>query len=201
MKLNVKKYLGECFLIVFSVLFALFINKAFDNYQMAKQAEIAKDSIKKELIQNQVIINQWLERHIEISNRISYMIENPNDSLKTELKKYNYLNFAVLTNDSKSIVGDLPSNTAWESAKTTGIISEFEYEIIKRLTKVYDIQSILINKTLMSLLDSFYDNDTHNIDKLDNTLTQFQLRFWDLTGQERSVIFLYNEALKEFERE
>ena len=86
MKSNLKKYLGEGLLIVFSVLFALFINKAFEDYKTNQKVTIAKESITKELYRNQAIINRWKEKHITIENRISGMIENKEDSLNVELK-------------------------------------------------------------------------------------------------------------------
>lgn len=41
---NAKKYLYEGLLIVFSVLFALFINKAFDHYKTNSKKKVAIES-------------------------------------------------------------------------------------------------------------------------------------------------------------
>ncbi len=193
-----KKYLGEGLLIVFSVLFALFISKAFEDYKTNQKENIAKESITKELYRNQAILNKWKEKHLAIGNRISCMIENQEDSLNVELKKYDYFNLMVLTNN-ESLINDLLSNTAWESAKTTGIISEFDYETIQKLTRVYDVQEMLTERTIMKILDFLYDNETHNMENLDKTLIQFHLRFRQLTGQEVTMIFLYKEAINELE--
>lgn len=198
MKSNMKKYLGEGLLIVFSVLFALFISKAFEDYKTNKKENIAKESITKELYQNQVILNKWMEKHLAIRNRISSVIENQEDSLKVELKKHDYFNFMVLTNH-ESLLNALLSNTAWESAKTTGIISEFDYETIQKLTRVYDVQEILTERTIMKMLDFLYDTETNNMENLDKTLVQLQLRFYELTGQEEYMIILYKEAINELE--
>lgn len=70
MKTIIKKHLVEGALIVFSVLFALLINKSFENYQTNLQREIAEESIINELQQNQYILNRWKEKHIEVRNRI-----------------------------------------------------------------------------------------------------------------------------------
>jgi len=198
MKSNIKKYLGEGLLIVFSVLFALFINKVFEDYKTNQKKNIAKESIKKELYRNQAILYKWQKKHLAIRNRISSLIENKADSLKTELKKYDYLNLMVLTNN-ESLIDAILYNTAWESAKTTGIISEFNYETIQKLTRVYDLQEILTEKTIMKIMDYYFETESHNMENLDKTLIQFQLRFWELTGQEESMIFLFNEAINELE--
>lgn len=194
MKSNIKNYFGEGLLIVFSVLFALFINKTFEDYKTRQKVAIAKESIVNELRDNQVIIQHWKRRHIEIRDRITDVIEGANDSLKTELKKYNYLNLGLLT-DNKSLIDAILLNTAWESAKTTGIISEFDYKTIQKLTQVYTMQEIMTDKTLMKILDYYFNTESHDIENIDKTLVQFQLRFWELTGQEELLSMLYEEAL------
>jgi len=198
MKSDMKKYLGEGLLIVFSVLFALFISKAFEDYKTNQKENIAKESITKELYRNQVILNKWKEKHLAIRDRISSMIENQEDNLNVELKKHDYFNLMVLTNN-EPLINAILSNTAWESAKTTGIISEFDYEMIQELTFVYDVQEMLTERTIMKILDYLDDTETHNMENLDKTLVQFYLRFQNLTGQEEAMSVLYKEAINELE--
>ncbi len=59
MKSHYRKYIVDGVLIIFSVLFALFINKLFDDYQTRKRKEVAIKSIEKELYRNQEILNNW----------------------------------------------------------------------------------------------------------------------------------------------
>ena len=191
-----KKYLGEGLLIVFSVLFALFINKAFEDYKTKQKKNIAIESIKKEILRNQAIIINWKDRHQLMRNRISTMIEKKDDPVRLEMQEYEYFNLSVLTNN-ESFIDSLITNTAWESAKTTGIIAEFDYKTIQSLTQVYDLQSIILDRSVLSILDYYYEAESHDIANLDQTLIQFQLRFWDLTGQEESMEYLYQKALNE----
>ncbi|WP_460219436.1 hypothetical protein [Psychroserpens sp. MEBiC05023] len=192
----VKKYIAEGLLIVFSVLFALYINKVFDDYKTNQKKLIAFDSIQKELNRNSTIIANWKERHIKIRNRITEIIEGRNDSLKNELLKSNFLNLGVLTNN-ESLIDAIITNTAWESAKSTGIISEFDFETTQKLTHVYAMQDILTERTIINILDFYFDTNSHNMENIDNILIQFQLRFWELTGQEELMINLYDEAIKQ----
>jgi hypothetical protein len=69
-KTNYKKYLAEGTLIIFSVLFALFINKLFDDYQTNQKKVAALESIEQELLRNQSILKNWKEKHIAIRDRI-----------------------------------------------------------------------------------------------------------------------------------
>jgi hypothetical protein len=190
----IKKHLVEGTLIVFSVLFALFINKSFENYQTNRKRAIAEQSIIKELQQNHYILNRWKEKHIEVRNRISSVINGESDSLRSELEKFDYLNLGVLTNN-ESLVDAILTSTAWESAKTTGIISEFDYETIQMLTQVYTLQANLSDRTLIKILDNYFDSEAHDMTNLNKTLVQFHLRFWELTGQEELMSTLYDNAI------
>jgi hypothetical protein len=199
MKTMIKKHLVEGTLIVFSVLFALFINKSFENYQTNRKRAIAEKSIIKELQQNQYILNRWKEKHIEVRNRISSVINGESDSLRSELEKFDYLNLGVLTNN-ESLVDAILTSTAWESAKTTGIISEFDYETIQMLTQVYTLQANLSDRTLIKILDYYFDSEAHDMTNLNKTLVQFHLRFWELTGQEELMSTLYDNAITKLKK-
>lgn len=199
MNSNFKKYVGEGLLIVFSVLFALFINKSFEDYQVNQKQVIARESILKELYRNQSIMNKWKEKHIEIRDRISSVVEGKADSLKIELNNYDYFNLGVLTNH-ESLIDAILTDTAWESAKTTGIINEFDYETIQKLTHVYSMQEVLTERTIINILNYYFDAESHELNNLDRILLQFQLRFWELTGQEELMTTLYDDAIKHMEK-
>jgi hypothetical protein len=196
---NLKKYFAESLLIVFSVLFALFINKLFDDYKTNEKKTTALESIEKELYRNAAILSDWKEHHIKIRNRITEIVEGRNDSLKTELLKYEFLNIGVITNN-KSLIDDILTNTAWESAKSTGIISEFDFETTQKLTHVYSMQEVLTERTMANITDFYFDTNAHNMENIDQTLIQFQLRFWELTGQEGLITNLYSEAISQIKK-
>lgn len=193
---NFNKYLAEGLLIVFSVLFALYINKSVATYETNKQKKIALESIRNELKSNAGIVAQWKTQHIKIRNRITDISEGKNDTLKSELLKYKYLNLGILTNN-ESLVNTVLSSTAWESAKSTGILTEFDFATIQKLTKVYSVQQMISDKTLEKILEYYFTSEAHDMQNLDRILVQFQLRFWELTGQEEILGSLYEEALAE----
>ncbi|XWN37245.1 MAG: hypothetical protein ROO71_14980 [Balneola sp.] len=199
MKSNHKKYIAEGTLIIFSVLFALFINKLFDDYQTNQKKVTALESIEQELLRNQAILQNWKEKHIGVRDRISSILEGESDSLKAELRKYDYLNLGVLTNN-ESLIDAILINTAWESAKSTGIVSEFDFETTQKLTLAYSMQEVLTERTLAKILDYYFDTSSHDMENLEPILIQFQLRFWELTGQEELMVTVYEDALEQFNR-
>lgn len=196
---SVRKYFAEGLLIVFSVLFALFINKLFDDYKTNKKKTIAIESIHKELYRNSAILDNWKERHVKIRNRITEIIDGRNDSLKSELLQYEFLNLGILTNN-ESLIDAILTSTAWESAKTTGITSEFDFETTQKLTHVYSMQEVLTDRTIAKIIDYYFDTNAHNMENIDQILIQFQLRFWELTGQEELLVNLYDEAIHQTQK-
>jgi hypothetical protein len=188
-----KKYITDGLLIVFSVLFALFINKTFESISRNKEKKLALESIKQEIKRNDKILGEWIEKHGAIVKKISKVAQN--DSLKTIVGKGPILDFQVLTGQ-ENIYDAFLTNTAWETAKSTGILSEFDYKIIEKLTEVYTTQEIMTERTLVSVVELFHSRETHDFKQLDQTIIQFQLRFMELNGQEGYLKTKYAEALE-----
>ena len=192
---NVKTYLTEGLLIVFSVLFALLINKLFEDYKTNERKTIALETIQSELYRNLAIVQGWKEEHMVVNNRITDILEGRNDSLKNELLTYNFLNLSLLTNN-QYLINAILTNTAWESAKTTGIISEFDFNTIQKLTYAHTIQELVVDQTIPKISDFLY-TDFYNIDHIDQSLLEFQFRLKDLLAQEELITNLYQEAIDE----
>jgi hypothetical protein len=79
---SLKKYLFEGFLIVFSVLFALFIDNYQEQRKIQQQKKLAMERIKLELLRNQKITREWIIRHGEILEHLKVLSKLPKDSLK-----------------------------------------------------------------------------------------------------------------------
>lgn len=189
---SLKKYFFEGILIVFSVLFALFIDNYAQRLKVEKQKKLAIERIKLELFQNQKIAQGWLVHHGKILERIKDLM-TPMDSLKKEFSKDNYLTFALLTG-GKPVTNELLSSTAWETAKSTTIIEEFDFEMIESLTRAYEHQNFLTDKTLNGIVNTYFERDSHEFKNIDSTLKQFLIRFNELTAQERLLLKIYEET-------
>lgn len=191
---NLNKYLIEGLLIIFSVLLALMLNKTFENYQIKKQKEVAKEAIMKELNKNAAIIHAMYDHHQNIIKRLTSLVDGKNDSLRNELLTYQYFNHWVVT--EKSIAPEFVSSTAWETARYTGIIAEFDYAEIEKLTRIYTMQDVIFKGTLVSILDFLFQRETHDLQHLDSSLLQLKLRFTEITDQEYYLKTLYEDWSK-----
>lgn len=191
---SIKKYLAEGLLIVFSVLFALFINNMAESWQTKKRRNIALESITKELQRNKGVLGHWQIKHSEMFNRIEAIVAGKEDSLLNALSDNDFLDISLITG-GQSLVDAFITNTAWETAKTTGILEEFDFETTQKLTLVYAMQDILMDQTLRNILNFYFNLDTHKRANRKAVLIQFQLRFQEMIGQENMLEQLYQEAL------
>lgn len=187
-----KDYLFQALLIIFSVLFALLINRYTENLKVKKQKNIAWSSIQQELTSNHAILLDWQQRHEKIFFRINELLELPDDILQEKFFHTGSFYFGVMT-DNKSILDDIMTNTAWETARSTGIISEFDYADVERLTKIYDLQENIINYTLRALMDLLHDRSSQSSEDIRVTLLLFRSLFYDLKSQEFLLLQLYEQ--------
>jgi len=197
-KSNVTKYLGDGLLIVFSVLFALFINSLAEKRAITKKKEIALHSIRSELYRNSGVLKVWKESHISVRDRIDSLLVGSNDSLMKELQAYDYLNLEALMN-GRNLVDAIFVDTSWESAKSTGKVAEFDFATTEQLTSAYDMQNELTRSTLSGIRDVLFERKTHDIGEIRQTLRQLQFRFYEVVGQEIVVEMLMNKALEQLE--
>ena len=197
-KRSIRNYFIEASLIIFSVLFALFINKLAENAKTNTRKKVAIESIKKELYRNSDIIDHWIKKHVDMRDKLNAILEGRNDSLKNAFHDYPYLNIDLLTNGT-GIMDAFLTNTAWETAQSTQILSEFDFQLIQQLTYTYSMQETITEHTMLNIINFYYSTESHQMENLDTTLMQLLLRFWELTAQEELLKQFYQEALKQLE--
>lgn len=187
---RIGKYTKDAVLIVFSILLALMIDKSVETWQTRNRENDARAAIQQELSRNEEIVRSMFDIHLDILKRIDSLMEN--ESLRKALKTKSFFDFAVVTG-KQSIAPEFASNTAWETSKTTGIITEFEYTEIEKLTRIYAQQDIVFRGTLVSIVDLLFQRETNDMNNLDGTLIQFKLRFAEIAAQERTLLWLYED--------
>lgn len=192
-KTRIIDHLIQAILIFASVLLAFYITKVSDNYKTSKKKEVALENIRKELNRNLATVEIWQKKHVKIANRINDIAEGKNDSLKTELLKHDFFNLGILLNN-EGLIDEFIYNTAWETSKTTGIISEFDFETTQDLNNVYFSQKNLLDG-VTSITDLFFNIETHRMENFDAILFQFRLRFGELIGREQFAKHLYEKSI------
>lgn len=151
-KMDLKKYLGEGLIIVFSVLFALFINKTYEDAKTNRDKNNAIKQIKAELLNNQKILDDWMADHSAILENLTNLIESKNDSFHILAEKKSYLPIQVLL-DNKNLMEKPLSNSAWSSAKSIGIISEFDFKTLQNISETYELQQFIMDASIEKITE------------------------------------------------
>jgi hypothetical protein len=183
---EIKKLLLESSLIVFSVLLALFINRTAENIKTQNQKQTALERIYKEAHKNKAVTQEWQVRHQLYFDKISKIVSDKNDSLRILLLKKNYLDIDLIT-EGKGMTSSMMASRAWDAAKSTQIISEFDYNTVESLTQLYLSQAITLdvyNRMMQLLFDkSVYDNER----EFQELMLKLRLYMGELLVQEKGL--------------
>jgi hypothetical protein len=191
-KKQVIKLFVESGLIVFSVLFALFIDRMAANAKTNEQKRTALTRIHQELSENKTLIQEMIILHDEVIQSLNAAISKPNDTLRQQITRDGYLDYKLLAN-GKSLFPRYPSSTSWEAAKSTGIISEFDYETIEACEGAYASQEMILRNTLPKITEDIFSLDPS---QMDQKLIKLRLKFVEISEQEKTLQQFLQEAIK-----
>ena len=161
-----KDYLGECLLIVFSVLLALVLTEYFNSLHEKKQAHQILHQLREELIENRKSATEQYAYHLQVFKKI--------DSAKTNAvfaKRFldsGEVHINVLMPHG-AIYKDL-NEVAWQQAKQNDVFKYLDFSTYSLLTDIYNNQERYLNfePSLASLLINYQSRDAAN---LQTTLT------------------------------
>lgn len=191
MKKPFTKYCLQVFLIVFSVVLGLYLSERIEERKNEKDAAKLLSKIKSELNVNKRLLDIWVPYHGEIINRL--------DSLLNDEKFIvNFINdksaiFEVFTKGT--IMSDMPSNDAWDIAKSHPLIVNIDYDTLLRLSKVFNQQEITY-ESFPKLIDLILSPDFNAPEKARPNLQSFKNKLKDIYGRELQLLNYYRETEK-----
>jgi hypothetical protein len=131
-----KEYLGESFLIVFSVLLALFLSEYFNKLHERQNTIKLLEDIRDELIHNKKGIKEMAVYNLNVLARIDSATSSP--QLQSEILSHGDFHLKVFA--PEGILYRYLDDVAWTIAKNNNIASKVDIETISEITKVYDDQ-------------------------------------------------------------
>lgn len=185
----------ESALIVFSVLLALFLNTYWASSKEEEKTRLVLHSIREELRQNEAIVEQWQKNHQQVLRNIIAFRESGTSS--DSLVQNNQFRFELLFNET--LVPDILRSTAWETAKTTGLVQNFDLELANTLSDVYDLQRLGPMRTIERIVDLVAQRETHQVAHAPQTLVLLHFALNELVGQENILLEGYEQAIKELD--
>lgn len=185
----------ESLLIIFSVLLALALNEYLASRKEAEKTRQVLLSIREELRENREIIKNWQQIHTETLKNIEFYRSQP--TTYDSLMQGNQFRFNLIFKGSL-MPNNIRSN-AWEIAKTSGMLQNFDLALANTLTDTYDMQHIGAGSTANQLIRLIYDRQTHEQALIPQTLVIFEITMQELVGQEAYLLTLYEKVLKELD--
>ena len=134
---NWKDYLGESFLIIFSVLLALFLTEIINNFHEKEQTRGLVNNIRDELVKNKTREQELYQYDLLILKNIDSALKDK--SLQQQLVSGGEFHYdRIIPN---GVLYRYLDNVAWEVARNHNISSKIDFKIISALTRIYEDQA------------------------------------------------------------
>lgn len=185
---------AEAFLIVLSVLLALFLDESRARRADARATRAQLEAIGSELRSNLEVVQDWSERHGRMAQRLEGHWSDL-DEARTRLFDGVELDLQELFGES--LLDNNVRSTAWQTARTTGVVRHFDPSLTAQLTSIYDLQSDGALRTLSRITDLLFERATHRPEQLAETLAVMRMLFGELRGQEALLLGSYEAVLAE----
>jgi len=134
---DIKEYLGESVLIIFSVLLALFLTEYINNLHEKTQTRELLENIKNELIKNKKGEQEQYVYQQGVLKRIDSALNDPAIQQKIISNGEFHLKYIA---PSGILYRDL-GKVAWQVAQSQNIIVKVKFKLIEQLTAVYNDQA------------------------------------------------------------
>ena len=132
-----KEYAGESFLIIFSVLLALFLTEYITNLHDKKETKELLNNIKEELIKNKKFEEDQYAYQKQVLKNIDSALNSKAFQQKIVSNDEFHLNYIA----PEGVVNRDLSTVAWEIGKSHNIASKTNFELMSKLTDIYNNQA------------------------------------------------------------
>jgi hypothetical protein len=188
-KYTASDYFFQFVTVTAGVLIALLINGLVEWNDDRVLVADARSTIAREIADNKKDLDATLGGLQEDIKKLEMGIKFANELLAKKSTSVHQLNFGIN-------MADL-SASGWRTAERTGALSHMDYDEVQRLSKLYDLQDVIVDQQrtflsqlgeAMAILSSDFDPDTGNT----RDLELFRERLMRL----RSTLVIHSEIAK-----
>ena len=192
-----KEYLGESFLIIFSVILALVLTEYFSNLHEKKDTKELLDNIKAELIHNKQAEQEQYAYQKNILKAIDSALNNP--ALQQKILSNGVLHLDYIA--PEGVVNRDLSSVAWEIAKSHSIMNKVNLKLVSQLTDIYANQARMdkVEEKVAGVLLSWESRKPENI-RTTLLLLRDNYKGWAF-DRAPSLIAKYDVAIKMLDEE
>jgi hypothetical protein len=155
-----KEYVGESFLIIFSVLLALILTEFISSLHEKSETRELLENVKKELITNKQFETEQLAYHLKVLKSIDSALTDPERQKKIVVNDEFHLHYIA----PADILYRYFDDVAWEVAKNHNISSKISLNALKKLTHIYLDQARImkVEDEIAKVLLSYESRKTQN---------------------------------------
>ena len=186
-------YIIQVFLIVGSVLLALWLDQMMADRAENKKMEVTINNIISEVENNIKAVEAVVGYHKKVSSNLSSFIDTV---------EFN----SIDKNAMEIIAGFIPNglqvarmqNTAWNMAIETETISLFKYEMAYDMTELYDLQTRGVESTTTKIMDYLTNPSLFDIEQNTEVTMVFHFAMNELSNQEGFLIEEYKRFMNKY---
>jgi hypothetical protein len=180
----------QLLLIVFSVVLGIYLSERIEEQKKEKEAALLLSQIKLEVEANRSILERWTPYHAVIVDRLD-SLENDQSFIQAFVEDASTIFEVVLTEGN--IMGDFPSNDAWDIAKSHPLIVHLDYDKVLLLSRIYRQQEGTY-KSVPEMIELFLAADFNSEEKAETNLRTFKNQLREVAGREMQLIRFFDEA-------
>ncbi|ASU32461.1 hypothetical protein [Mucilaginibacter xinganensis] len=194
---DLKEYLGESLLIIFSVLLALVLTEFINKQHEKSQTKELLNNIKEELKKNKQAEQEQYVYQQGILKRIDSVLRDP--GLQKKVLTDGTFHLDYLAPEGVSL-HDL-SRVAWQVAQSHDITPKLEFKLVEMLTDIYD-QQARIDKIEDKEAAVFLNYESRKPENIRETLILMRDNYhgWAF-DRAPALIKKYDAAIKEIDRD
>ncbi len=186
---NIKQLLRESIVIIFSVLFALFVNEWRGTVNQEKHTQIILNNIIHELQDNERIAIQLTSYHEEVLQNLMDLSQQ--DSIEEKL--FSGLYFQTNKVAPLGIMREGFNDIAWQVAKEEKLATHISFNHSEALYEVYN-QQATVSKTVDKILQVIYDRAAHRKELTKENAVLLARFFHEVIAQEKRLLALYKKV-------
>lgn len=189
MKNSILKYLGQVFLIVFSVVFGLYLSERIEDKKNEKNAQELFLKINSELNTNKKLLDYWVPYHKEIVDKLD-SLSNDKNFIETFINDKSTIYEAF---SRGTIMSDMPSDDAWDIAKSHPLIVNMDYDKLFVLSKIYNQQKFTY-ESIPELINQMVSTEFNSRSQALQNVQLFRDKLNEVYGREIQLLNYYNQA-------
>lgn len=186
-----KEYLGECLLIVFSVILALILTEFINHLNEKRKTVKILHQLKEELIDNKKLEEEQYHYHITVLKNIDDALKNA--AMANQFISNGEINLKIIAPDGV-LRHDL-NDVAWQVAKQNDAFSDVGIDTYTLLSNIYNNQQRITasEDKIAQVLLSFESRKPENL-KTTLILLRDNYHGWDV-DRAKGLLDLYQQAI------